>query len=36
MKCQIEIKMQNEKRNYVRVNNYTFGGGEMYARQYYR
>ena len=30
------MKCENEKRNYARVNNYTFGGGEMYAQQYYR
>ena len=30
------MKCENENPNYTYMNNYTFGGGEMYAQQYYR
>ena len=30
------MKCENGKPNYIYMDNYTFGGGEMYARQYYR
>lgn len=30
------MKCENEKPNYIYMNNYTFGGGELYAWQYYR